>query len=130
MFYLGKAALPHLPAGGTIINVASIQAYQPSPSLLAYASTKRAIVTFTKELAEEAIERGVRVNCVALGPVWTPLIQMSTPEPETAQFDKDTPIGRPAKPAELAPVFVFLTSEESSYITGEVIGVSGGKPLA
>jgi NAD(P)-dependent dehydrogenase (short-subunit alcohol dehydrogenase family) len=116
--------------GGAIVNVASIQAYQPSANLLAYAATKGAIVTFTKGLSEEAIERGIRVNAVAPGPVWTPLIPSTLPPEKTSQFGKDTPLGRPAQPAELAPAFVFLASAESSYITGEVIGVTGGKPLA
>jgi NAD(P)-dependent dehydrogenase (short-subunit alcohol dehydrogenase family) len=130
MFYLCKAALPHMPAGGTIINTASIQAYQPSAQLLAYATTKGAIVTFTKALSELAIEQGVRVNAVAPGPVWTPLIPSTMPPERSSQFGKDTPIGRAAQPAELAPVFVFLASQESSYIIGEVIGVTGGKPLS
>lgn len=130
MFYLCKAALPHMPAGGTIINTASIQAYQPSASLLHYATTKGAIVTFTKALAEEAIEQGVRVNAVAPGPVWTPLIPSTMPGEQHTQFGKQTPMQRPAQPAELAPAYVFLACQDSSYITGEVIGVTGGKPLS
>ena len=129
MFYLSKAALPRMSEGGAIINTASIQAYQPSPTLLAYASTKGAIVTFTKALAEEAIKSSVRVHCVAPGPVWTPLIPSTMPPEHVAQFGKQTPVGRPAQPAELAPIFVFLASQESSYIVGEVVGVTGGKPL-
>ena len=129
MFYLCKAALPKMQSGGAIINSASIQAYQPKPSLLAYAATKGAIVTFSKALAEEAIKQGVRVNAVAPGPVWTPLIPMSMPQQQVAQFGQQTPIGRPAQPAEVAPAYVFLASQESSYITGEVLGVTGGKPL-
>lgn len=129
MFYLCKTALPRMREGGAIINVASIQAYQPSPSLLAYASTKGAIVTFSKALAEIALERGVRVNVVAPGPVWTPLIPSTMPPEQHTEFGKQTPMGRPAQPAELAPVFVFLASQESSYIVGEVVGVTGGKPL-
>jgi NAD(P)-dependent dehydrogenase (short-subunit alcohol dehydrogenase family) len=129
MFYLCKAALPHMREGGAIINTASIQAYQPSPSLLAYASTKGAIVTFSKALAEEAIQRGVRVNVVAPGPVWTPLIPSTMPAEQATQFGQQTPLQRPAQPAELAPIYVFLASQESSYITGEVVGVTGGKPL-
>src|SRR5918997_420318 len=127
MFYLCKAALPQMPEGGTIINTASIQAYQPSPSLLAYASTKGAILTFTKGLAEEAIKQGVRVNAVAPGPVWTPLVISTMPPQQTSQFGQQTPTGRPAQPAELAPIFVFLASQESSYITGEGVGVTGGE---
>ena len=130
MYYLSKAAWPHLPAGGAIINTASIQAYQPSPSLLAYASTKGAIVTFTKALAEEGMGRGIRVNAVAPGPVWTPLIPSTMPEQQVAQFGQSTPVGRPAQPAELAPVYVFLASDGASYVAGEVVGVTGGKPLA
>lgn len=130
MFYLCKAALPRMNEGGAIINTASIQAYQPSSSLLAYASTKGAIVTFTKALNEEAIKQGVRVNAVAPGPVWTPLIPSTMPTEQVKTFGKETPIGRAAQPAELAPVYVFLASKESSYIGGEVIGVTGGKPLA
>ncbi len=129
MFYLCKAALPRMRQGGAIINTASVEAYQPKPSLLDYATTKGAIVTFTKALAEEALTQGIRVNAVAPGPVWTPLIPASMPPQQTAQFGKQTPIGRPAQPAELAPVYVFLASQESSYIAGEVVGVTGGKPL-
>jgi NAD(P)-dependent dehydrogenase (short-subunit alcohol dehydrogenase family) len=130
MFYLCQAALPHMKPGATIINTSSIQAYQPSPSLLAYATTKGAIVNFTKGLAQEAIEKGVRVNSVAPGPVWTPLITSTMPTEQSSKFGQDSPMGRPAQPAELAPAFVFLASQESSYITGEVIGVTGGKPLS
>lgn len=129
MFYLCKAALPHIGAGGSIINTASIQAYQPTPELLAYAATKGAIVTFSKALAEAAMKKGVRVNVVAPGPVWTPLITSTMPREKYEQFGKDTPAGRPAQPAELAPVYVFLASQESSYVCGEVIGVTGGEPL-
>jgi len=130
MFYLCKAALPGLPPGATIINTASIQAYQPSPTLLAYATTKGAIVTFTKAMSEMAIEKGVRVNAVAPGPIWTPLIPATMPAEEVAEFGKSTPMGRAGQPAELAPAYVFLASEDSSYITGEVIAVTGGKIIS
>jgi NAD(P)-dependent dehydrogenase (short-subunit alcohol dehydrogenase family) len=130
MYYLCKAAWPHLQPGSAIINTASIQAYQPSPTLLPYASTKGAIVTFSKALAQEGAEQGIRVNVVAPGPVWTPLIPATMPEEKAQQFGQDSPLGRPAQPAELAPIFVFLAANESSYITGEVVGVTGGKPLA
>ena len=130
MFWLCKAGVPHLRPGSTIINTTSIQTYQPSPELLHYAATKGAITTFTKGLAQELAERGVRVNAVAPGPVWTPLIAMSFPRDQVANFGKDNPMGRPAQPAELAPAYVFLASDESRFITGEVLGVTGGKPLS
>jgi NAD(P)-dependent dehydrogenase (short-subunit alcohol dehydrogenase family) len=129
MFHLVRHALPHMSEGSTVINVASIQAYQPSPEILDYASTKGAIVTFTKGLAQSLIERGIRVNCVAPGPVWTPLVVQSFDAEKNASFGKDSPMGRPAQPAELAPAFVFLASSEASYVNGEVLGVTGGKPL-
>ncbi|HEY0173657.1 MAG TPA: SDR family oxidoreductase [Pyrinomonadaceae bacterium] len=128
-FYLCKAALPHMRKGGSVINTASIQAYQPSAELMAYAATKGAIVTFSKALASDAMKRGVRVNVVAPGPIWTPLITSTMPHEKYEEFGADTPAERPGQPAELAPVYVFLASEESSYVCGEVIGVTGGKPL-
>ena len=130
MYYLSRAAWPHLAPGSTIINTASIQAYQPSPQLLPYAATKAAIVNFSKALAQEGAEKGIRVNAVAPGPIWTPLIPATMPEEKAQQFGKDSPLGRPGQPAELAPLYVFLASTDSSYITGEVIGVTGGQPLA
>jgi len=129
MFYLCKAAMPHMKEGATIINTASIEASKPEPSLLAYASTKGAIVTFTKGLALEAIQKGIRVNAVAPGPVWTPLIPSTMPAEQVKTFGQQSPMQRPAQPRELAPAYVFLASQESSYITGEIIGVTGGMPL-
>lgn len=130
MFYLCKAALPVMEKGGAIINTASIQAYQPDSMLLAYASTKGAIVNFTKGLSQEAIDRGIRVNAVAPGPIWTPLIPSTMPPEKVETFGQDVPMKRAGQPAELAPAYVFLASDDSSYITGEVIGVTGGKPIS
>ncbi len=129
MFYLCKAAMPHMKEGATIINTCSIEASKPDPFLLAYASTKGAIVTFTKGLALEAVQKGIRVNAVAPGPVWTPLIPSTMPAEQVKTFGQQSPMQRPAQPRELAPAYVFLASQESSYITGEVIGVTGGMPL-
>jgi len=129
MFHIVRRALPHMKKGGAIINTSSIQAYQPTASILDYATTKGAIVTFTKGLAQEVIKKGIRANTVAPGPVWTPLIVQSFDKEEIDQFGKKSPMERPAQPAELAPAFVFLASDESSYVNGEVLGVTGGKPL-
>jgi NAD(P)-dependent dehydrogenase (short-subunit alcohol dehydrogenase family) len=129
MFYLCKAALPQMKEGGSIINTASIEAYEPKPSLIAYAATKGAIVNFTKALNQEAVEKGIRVNAVAPGPVWTPLIPSTMPPEKVSEFGKSTPMKRPAQPVELAPAYVFLASDEASYISGEILGVTGGKPL-
>jgi NAD(P)-dependent dehydrogenase (short-subunit alcohol dehydrogenase family) len=129
MFFLCRAALPVMQPGSSIINTASIQAYQPSPNLLHYATTKGAIVTFTKALSGEAIKKGIRVNAVAPGPIWTPLIPSTMPEERVSEFGADTPLERAGQPSEVAPVFVFLASEDASYITAQVIGVTGGKPL-
>lgn len=130
MFWITKAAVPHMPAGASVINTTSIQSYQPSPGLLDYASTKGAITSFTKSLAKMLIEKGIRVNAVAPGPIWTPLQPSHGQPPEKLkEFGQNTPIGRPGQPAELAPAYVFLASQESSYITAEVIGVTGGQHL-
>lgn len=130
MFWITKAVLPYMPKGASIINTASIQAYQPSPTLIDYASTKGAIVAFTHGLGKQLAEKGIRVNAVAPGPIWTPL-QPSYGQPmeKLIQFGQNTPLGRAGQPAEVAPVYVFLASQESSYITAEVIGVTGGQHL-
>jgi len=129
MFYLSRAALPRMKEGSAIVNTASVQAYQPSPTLLAYSSTKGAIVTFTKSLSALAIKDGIRVNAVAPGPVWTPLIASTMPEKSVKEFGKKVPMERPAQPAELAPMYVFLVSDESRYITGGIFDLTGGKML-
>ncbi|MCY1425509.1 putative oxidoreductase YghA [compost metagenome] len=129
LFWLCKAALPLLPPGATIINTASIQSYDPSATLLDYATTKAAIVAFTKALSEQVIEQGVRVNAVAPGPIWTVLQPSGGQPPEKIpNFGGHTPMKRPGQPAECAPVYVLLASQESSYITGETFGVTGGNP--
>jgi NAD(P)-dependent dehydrogenase (short-subunit alcohol dehydrogenase family) len=130
MFRTCKAAVAHMQPGAAIINTASEQAYKPSPSLLAYAATKAAIVNFSKNLGQLLIERGIRVNAVAPGPVWTPLIPATMPAEEVKSFGAQAPIGRAAQPVELAPAYVFLASQEASYIAGETIAVTGGTPLA
>lgn len=130
MFYLSKAALPRMRAGGAIINTASVNAYKPKGILLAYATTKGAIVTYTKALSELALVHGIRVNAVAPGPVWTPLIPSTMPEDYVRQFGKNNPMKRPAQPAELAPAYVFLAAQqESSYVTGSVLDLTGGRML-
>lgn len=130
LFWVCKAALPHLPAGATIINTASIQAYQPSPNLLDYAPTKAAIVNFTKALAQQVAERGIRVNAVAPGPVWTPLQPAGGQPPDAIpEFGSQTPLKRAGQPVEMASAYVLLATQESSYVTGEVIGATGGMLL-
>lgn len=130
LFWICQAAVPLMPAGATIINTASIQSYQPSASLLDYATTKAAIVAFTKALAKQVIERGIRVNAVAPGPIWT-VLQPSggQPQDKIPHFGEQVPMKRAGQPAECAPLYVLLGSQESSYITGEVFGVTGGNPL-
>lgn len=127
MFWLCRAALPRMKSGASIINTASIQAFDPSANLLAYAPTKAAIVNFTKALSQTAMKQGVRVNAVAPGPVWTPLIPSTMPEDKTREFGKQTSFGRAAQPVEIAPLFVFLASNEARFVTGEVYGVTGGQ---
>jgi NAD(P)-dependent dehydrogenase (short-subunit alcohol dehydrogenase family) len=129
MFLVTKAALKHLPAGATIINTTSIEAYQPAPVLLDYASTKAAINNFTKGLAQQLAPRGIRVNAVAPGPIWTPLQPSGGQLPEQLpEFGQSTPLGRAGQPTELAPAYVFLASSESSYVLGETLNVNGGMP--
>ncbi|WP_459554573.1 Rossmann-fold NAD(P)-binding domain-containing protein [Lacunimicrobium album] len=128
MFYLSREAIKHMKPGGSIINTASIQGYDPSPELLAYAMTKSAMIGFTKGLAKMAmVNHGIRVNAVAPGPVWTPLIPTTMPEEKFQNFGSDTIFQRPAQPAELAPLYVWLASSLASYVTGEVYGCTGGK---
>jgi NAD(P)-dependent dehydrogenase (short-subunit alcohol dehydrogenase family) len=130
MFWLCQAAIPRMPKGGTIINTTSIQASQPSAHLVDYASTKAAILNFTKSLGAQLAEKGIRVNAVAPGPIWTPLQPSGGQFPEAIpEFGAQTPYGRPGQPVEVAPAYVFFASQESSYITGETLGVTGGNPL-
>ena len=129
MFHLTKAALAYMTAGGSIINTTSVNADTPSPQLLAYAATKGAIQNFTGGLAQSLAERGIRVNCVAPGPVWTPLIRSTMPPEKVRSFGEQVPMKRPAQPAELAPVYVMLASDEASYVSGATVAVTGGKPI-
>jgi NAD(P)-dependent dehydrogenase (short-subunit alcohol dehydrogenase family) len=129
MFYLSKAALRHMQPGAAIVNTASINSKNPSPNLLAYATTKGAIANFTAGLAQMVAEKGVRVNCVAPGPIWTPLIPSTMPAEQIKDFGKNTPLGRAGQPAELAPAYVLLASDEARYMSGAMVPVTGGRPM-
>jgi NAD(P)-dependent dehydrogenase (short-subunit alcohol dehydrogenase family) len=129
MFYLAKAARSHLHAGASIINTTSVQAYQPSPNLLAYATTKGAVLTFTKALSAMLAPEGIRVNAVAPGPVWTAIDPDASPPEQEPGMPPQSPVGRSAQPRELAPVYVLLASDDASFITGTVYTVAGGMPL-
>lgn len=126
MFQLTKAALPLMGEGGAIVNTTSITAYKGNPQLIDYSSTKGAITSFTRSLAMNLVKRGIRVNAVAPGPIWTPLIPSTFSADEVAHFGANTPMGRPGQPEELAPAYVYLASSDSSYVTGQVLHVNGG----
>ncbi|HZU04014.1 MAG TPA: SDR family oxidoreductase [Ktedonobacteraceae bacterium] len=126
MFFLVKAALKHLKQGSVIINTTSVTAYKGNPTLLDYSSTKGAIVSFTRSLSQALVEKGIRVNAVAPGPIWTPLIPATMPPEQVEQFGKSVPMKRPAQPEEIAPCYVFLASQDSSYISGQVLHPNGG----
>ncbi|MDP2355909.1 MAG: SDR family oxidoreductase [Beijerinckiaceae bacterium] len=128
-FYLSREALKHLKQGAAIVNTTSINATDPSPGLLPYATTKGAIANFTAGLAQMVAKQGVRVNAVAPGPVWTPLIPSTFPSDKVSKFGENTPLGRPAQPAELAAAYVYLACEDSSYVTGAILPVTGGRPM-
>lgn len=128
MFYLCKAAEEHMKPGSTVVNTTSVNAYKPSPQLLAYAATKAAIQNFTANLGQVWAEKGIRVNCVAPGPIWTPLIPSTMPPEKVKNFGQDVPLKRAGQPAELAPIYVLLASNDSSYMTGSTVQVTGGSP--
>jgi len=129
MFHLCKAAVPHMQSGASIVNTASVNADQPKPTLLPYATTKGAIANFSAGLAQLLGDRGIRVNSVLPGPIWTPLIPSTMPPDQVAEFCKQVPLGRPAQPAELAPIYVLLASDEASYMSGGAYPVTGGNPI-
>lgn len=127
MFYITKEALKHLPSGGAVVNTTSVTAYRGSPNLIDYSATKGAIVAFTRSLSKALVERGIRVNGVAPGPIWTPLIPSTFPPEKLEQFGKTTPMKRPGQPEEVAPCYVFLASDDASYMTGQVLHPNGGE---
>jgi NAD(P)-dependent dehydrogenase (short-subunit alcohol dehydrogenase family) len=127
MFFMTKAALKHLSSGSTIINTTSVTAYQGAPQLLDYSSTKGAIVAFTRSLSKSLIQKGIRVNAVAPGPIWTPLIVQTMPKEQVESFGKQVPMERAGQPDELAPAYVFLASDDSSYMAGQVLHLNGGE---
>ncbi len=129
LFHVTKAALPHMGEGGSIINSSSVNSDQPSPQLLPYAATKAAIANISASLAQMLAERGIRVNSVAPGPVWTPLIPATMPTEAVESFGQQVPLGRPGQPVELSPVYVLLASDEASYVSGARVAVTGGKPV-
>jgi NAD(P)-dependent dehydrogenase (short-subunit alcohol dehydrogenase family) len=129
MFHLCKAAVPHMRRGASIVNTASVNVDQPKPTLLPYATTKGAIANFTAGLAQLLADRGIRANSVLPGPIWTPLIPSTMPPDQVAEFGKSVPLARPGQPAELAPIFVLLASDEASYMSGGAYPVTGGKPV-
>jgi NAD(P)-dependent dehydrogenase (short-subunit alcohol dehydrogenase family) len=128
-FYLLKAALPHMAAGSSVIGSSSVNSDMPSPTLAPYAATKAAIANFSASMAQLLGEKGIRVNSVAPGPIWTPLIPATMPEKKVENFGDDTPLGRAGQPAELAPVYVLLASDDGSYISGARVAVTGGRPI-
>ena len=129
MFHLCKAALPHMKAGSAIVNTSSVNSDKAPPQLLAYSATKAAIANFTASLGQLVAERGIRVNCVAPGPIWTPLIPSTMPPEKVESFGQDVPMKRPGQPREVAPLFVFLASDDASYVTGAQYAVTGGTPV-